>query len=150
MLCFPRGDARKKRLSLYAGFSHRETGLRPAAAEPAEPILISQRMLCFCRGFGLARTALGRCFLSKALVASGKKSCGRAGASWALLSRAPSSHPGFILPSRNKQTQPRPYSCVHALGWHSAHNAISRRRQGLPFCSVVQGDRGLGPCLTHP
>lgn len=32
MLCFRRGDAQAKRLSLYAGFSHRETGPRQAAA----------------------------------------------------------------------------------------------------------------------
>ena len=31
-LCFPRGDALAKRLSLYAGFSNRVTGLRQAAA----------------------------------------------------------------------------------------------------------------------
>ena len=60
MLCFPRGDARAKRLSLYAAFSHRETGLRQAAEEPAEPTLISQRLLCFRRGFqlGANRTSL--------------------------------------------------------------------------------------------
>ena len=118
--------------------------------QPAEPTLISQRMLCFRRGFGLGANLTRRCFLIKASVVSGKKSCGRAGASWALLSRAPWSHPGFTPPSQNEQTQPRPCCSVLGLGWYSAHNAISRRRQGPPFCSGVQVDRGRGQCLPQP
>ena len=49
-----------KGVSLYAGFSHLETGLRQAAEETAEPTLISQRLLCFPRGFqlGANRTTL--------------------------------------------------------------------------------------------
>ena len=43
-----------------------------------------------------------------------------------------------------------PAASVLGLGWYSAHNAISRRRQGLPFCSGVQVDRGLGQCLPQP
>ena len=35
------GRYKAKRLSLYAGISHRETGLRQAAEETAEPTLIS-------------------------------------------------------------------------------------------------------------
>ena len=107
-------------------------------------------MLCFRRGFGLGANRTRRCFLNRAPVASGKKSCGRTGASWALLSRAPCSRPGFTVPSRNKQTQPRPCSSMRGLGWHSAYSAVSRRRQGLPFCSGVQVDRGLGQCLPQP
>ena len=79
-----------------------------AQASGSSPQIISQRMLCFRRGFGLERTALRRCFLSKASVALGKKSCRRAGASWALLSRVPCLRPGFTLPGRTKQTQPQP------------------------------------------
>ena len=62
MLCLPRGDARAKSLSQYAGFSHRETELRQAAEEPTEPTLISQRLLCFPRGFQLG----GNCTLRAA------------------------------------------------------------------------------------
>ena len=82
-------------------------------ARSSSPQNISQRMLCFPRAFGLERTALRCCFLSKASVASGKKSFGRDGASWALLSRAPCSRPGFTLPGRTKQKQPQPSgACV--------------------------------------
>ena len=59
-----------------------------ARASTGSPQNTSQRMLCFRRGFVLEQTSLRRCFLSKASFASGRKSCGRAGASWALLSRA--------------------------------------------------------------
>ena len=50
---------------------------------------------------------------------------------------------------RTKQVQPRRCSSVRGLGWHSAHNVISQRRQGLPFCSGVQVARGLGQCLPQ-
>ena len=68
----------------------------------------------------------------------------------ALLSRAPCSRPGLNLLSQNKQKQPRPCGSMRRLGWHSAYNAISRHRQGLPFCSGVQVDSGLGQCLPQP
>ena len=91
-------------------------------------------------------TALRRCFLSKALgvrsVASEKKSCGRAGFSWALLSRAPCSRPGFKLPRRNKQTQPPHYSTLRGLGCHSMPTTILWCRRGLAFSSGAKVDSG--------
>ena len=117
-----------------------------AQATSSCPQNISQRMLCFRRGFGLERTALRCCFLlSKASVASRKKSCGRAGASWALLSRAPCSRPGFTLPGRTKQTQPQPCSSVHSLGWHSRHTTISQCRHRLGFYSGAQAESQSRP-----
>ena len=92
----------------------------------------------------MARTALRCCFLSKALVvrsvAAGKKSRGRAGASWALLCRAPSSRPGFTLLSRTEQTHSQPCSSVRGLAWHSMPITISWRREGFAFCSGAQAD----------
>ena len=70
----------------------------------------------FTEALGLERTALRPCFLSKAWFASGKKSCGRARASWALFSLAPCSRPGFTLPGRTTQTQPERCSSVRSLG----------------------------------
>ena len=119
-----------------------------AQASSSSPQNISQRMLCFRRGFGLERIALRRVFLSKASVESGKKSCGRAGASWALLSRAPCSRPGFTLPGRTKQTQPQPCSSVRSLGWHSMHTTISRCRLRLAFYSGAQADSRTRPVLS--
>ena len=83
MLCLPRGEARAKRLLLYASFSHRETGLRQAAEEPAEPTLISQRLLCFPKGFqlGANRTSLllsqqgFGCSLCRGRVEKPRESC---------------------------------------------------------------------------
>ena len=116
-----------------------------AQASSSSPQNISQRMLCLHRGFGLERTALRRCFLGKASVASGKKSCGRAGASWALLYRAPCSRPRFTLPGRTKQTQPQPCSSVHSLGWHSMHTTISQCRHHLSFYSGAQAESRSRP-----
>lgn len=94
----------------------------------------------------MARTTFCHCFLRKALgdrsVALGKKSCGRAGAYWALLSQALCSRPGFKLPRRNKQTQPPPCSSVRGLGWHSMLTTISWHRRGLAFCSGAKADSG--------
>ena len=104
-----------------------------AQASSSSPQNISQRMMCFRRDFGFYRTALQYCILSKASVASGKKSCGRAGASLALLSRAPYSRPGFTLTGRSKQTQLQPYISVRSLGWHSMHTTISQCRHRLAF-----------------
>ena len=87
MLCFPRGDAPAKRLSLYAGFCHRagNTRLRQATKQPTEPTLFPSDSYAFAEVFSLAQSALRCCFLSKALVvgsvAARKKSRGRAGAS---------------------------------------------------------------------
>ena len=111
-----------------------------AQASRSSPQNISQPMMCFRRGFGLERTALRFCFLIKASVASGKKSCGRAGASWALLSRVPCSCPGFTLPGRTKQIQPQPCSSLHSLGWHSLQTTISQCRHRLAFYSGAQSD----------
>ena len=119
-----------------------------AQASSSSPEIISQRMLCFLRGFVLERTALRRGFLSKASVASGKQSCGRAGAFWALLSRAPCSLPGFTLPGRIKQTQPQPCSSERSLGWHSMHTTISRCRHRLAFYSGAQAFSGTSPVLS--
>lgn len=91
---------------------------------------------------GLERTALHRCFLSKASFASGKKSCGRAGASWDLISWAPCTRPGFTLPGRTKQTQRQHCSSERGLGRHCMHTTISRCRQHLAFCSGPQADSG--------
>ena len=120
-----------------------------AQAGSSSPQNTSQRMLCFHRGFGLERTALRRCFLSKASVASGKKSCGRAGSSWALLSRAPCSRPGFTLPGRTKQTQPQPCNSVRSLGWHSMHTTISRVGIAWPLTLALRRTRRLGQCFSH-
>ena len=119
-----------------------------AQASSSRPQNISQRMLCFLRGFVLERTALPRGFLSKASVASGKQSCGRAGAFWALLSRAPCSLPGFTLPGRIKQTQPQPCSSERSLGWHPMHTTISRCRHRLAFYSGAQAYSRTSPVLS--
>ena len=107
--------------------------------QPTEWLGFPSDCYAFADLFSLARTALRSCCLSKALsvrsVTSGKKCCRRAGASWALLSRAPCSHPEFTLPGRNKQTQPQPCSSVRGLGLYSMHTTISRCRQRLAFCS---------------
>ena len=89
-----------------------------------------------------------RCFLSKASVASGKKSSGRAGASWALHSRAPCSRPGFTLPGLTKEAQPKPCSSMHSLGWHSMHTTISRCRHRLAFYSGAQTESRTRPVLS--
>ena len=100
--------------------------------QPTEPTLISQRLLYFRRGFQLGAIRTSLLLLLKALVVrsvvAGKKSRGRAGASWALLSRAPSSRPGFTLLSRTKQTHSEPCSSVRGLAWHSMPITISWRR----------------------
>ena len=114
-------------------------------ASRSSPQNISQQMLCFRRGFGLERTALRCCFLIRDSVVSGKKSCGRAGASWALLSRAPCSRPGFTLPGRTKHTQPQPCSSVHSLGWHSMHTTITHCRHRLGFYSGAQAESQSRP-----
>ena len=130
------------------GFSNRETGLRQAAEAPAEPTLISQRLLCFRRGFQLGANRIRCYFLSKAFVvrsvARGKKSRGIACAFWALLSRALSSCLGFTLLSRTKHTQSQPCGNVRGLGWHSMHTPNSRCRQQLAFGSGPQVDSRKG------
>ena len=118
-------------------------------ASSSSPQNISQRMLCFRRGFGLERTALRCCFLSKASVASGKKSFGKAVASWAMLSLAHCSRPGFTLPGGTKQTQPEPYSSMRSLGWHSMHTTISQCRHRLAFYSGTQANSRTRPVLSH-
>ena len=79
MLCLPRGEARAKRLLLYASFSHRETGLRQAAQEPAEPTLISQRLLCFPKGANRTSLLLPQqgfgCSLCRGRVEKPRESC---------------------------------------------------------------------------
>ena len=119
-----------------------------AQARSSSPQNISRGMLSFRRGCGLEQTALRHCFLSKASVASGKKSCGGAGASWALLSLAPCSRPGFTLPGRTKQTQSQPCSSALSLGWHSMHTTISRCRHRLAFYSGAQADSRTRPVLS--
>ena len=98
---------------------------RPAQANRSSPQnRLSFRRDCyaFAEVFSLARTALRCCFLSKALfvraVSAGKRRRGRAGASWALLSQAPSSRPGFTLLCRTKQTQSQPCRRLRGLAWH--------------------------------
>ena len=114
-----------------------------AQASSSSPQNISQRMLCFLRGFGLEQIALHRCFLSKASVVSGKQSCGRAGAFWALLSRAPCSPPGFTLPGRIKQTQPQPCSGTLCT--------LPSPGVGItwPFTLALRRSRGLAQCFPH-
>ena len=118
MLCFPRGDARTKRLLLYAGFSHRavNTRLRQAATAahrtdsdfPA-PALLLQRFWAR-RELHFASASSARLW---ALALSLKrKSCRRAGASWALISWAPCSCPGFTLPGQTKQSHNPAAACV--------------------------------------
>ena len=121
---------------------------RLGSTSSSSPQNISQRMMCFRRGFGLERTALRCCFLIKASVASGKKSYGRAGASWALPSRAPCSCPGFTLPGRTKQIQPQHCSSLHSLGWHSMHTTISQCRHRVAFYSGNESDSRTRPVLS--
>ena len=136
MLCFPRADDKAKRLSLYTGFFHRETGLRQAAAA--------------------RRTFLSECCAFAGALAWSKHYFIRAREeelreSWCLLglfSRAPCSHPEFTLPGRNKQTQPQPCSSMRKLGWHPIHTTISRCRHRLAFYSGAQEDSRTRPVLS--
>ena len=74
--------------------------------------------------------------------AAGKKSRGRACASWDLLSRALSLRPEFTLLCRAKQTQSQPCSSVLGLAWHSMPITISWGSLGFAFCSGSQADSG--------
>ena len=108
---------------------------RPPQANRSSPqnrLSFHSDCYAFAEVFSLARTALRCCFLSKALVvrsvSSGKKSRGRAGASWALFSQAPSTRPGFTLLCRTKQTQSQPCRRLRGLAWHSMPITISWHR----------------------
>ena len=145
MLCFPRGDARAKKLSLYEGFSHSATNTRlrqaataahrtdsdfPATAmlsqrfsawhEPNFTAASSARLWSFCR---VREEELWEswCLLGLAFLA--------------LCSRR-----GFTLPGRTKQAQPQPCSSVCSLGWHSMHTTISQCRHRLAFYFGPQAD----------
>ena len=147
MLCFPRGDALAKSLSVYAGFFHCKIG-SGNQQHPTVPTLIFSECCAFTEALGLERTTLNYSFLSKASFASGKKSCGRAGASWALLSRAPSSRPGFTLLSRTEQTQSQPCSSLRfSMGLFLRVSFIAPG--GKPKSALGTGGQGdavpLGP-----
>lgn len=113
--------------------------------QPAEPTGFLSECCAFAEALGLERTALRRCFHSKASFASGKKRCRRAGSHWDLLSRAPSSCPGFTLPGRTKQTQRKHCSSERGLGSHCMHTTISWCTQRLALCSGPQADSGTRP-----
>ena len=144
-LCSPRGDAQAKRFCCMRVSPNARLGSgkqqQPSEHFSANAVL-SQRLW-------LGRTALRCCFLSKASVASGKKNFGRAGASWALLSLAHCSRPGFTLPGGSKQTQPQPYNSMRSLGWHSMHTTLSRCRHRLAFYSGAQANSRTRPVLSH-
>ena len=83
--------------------------------------------------------------LSKASVASAKKSCGRA------LAFPGSMFASWVhLPGLTKQTQPQPCISVHSLGWHSMHTSISRCRLRLAFYSGAQAASRTRPLLSPP
>lgn len=112
---------------------------------------IKMHCYAFAEVFSLARTALRCCFLRKALgvhsVAAGKKSRGRAGVSWDLLSRAPSSRPGFTVQCRTQLTQSQPCRRVCVLAWHSMPITISWGRKGFGFVLALRQTGGLGQSL---
>ena len=140
-LCFPRGGAWAKSLSLYAGFSHCETGLRQPTASAlitdsdfSANVEISQRLWAWSKPhFAPASSArLGS--------HQGRRAAGELVPLWDLLSRAPCSRPGLTLPGRTKQTQ-RQHSCSErGIGWHCMHTTISRCRQRLAFGSGPQAN----------
>ena len=148
MLHFPRGDARAKSLKLYAGFSHRETGIRQPAAAATVPTLISQRMLCFHRGFGLGANRTSPLLPQQGFVRVREEELPESWCLLGLFSRAPCSRPWFTQPGRTKQTQPQTRSSVQSLGWHPIHTTISRCRHRLAFFSGAQADSRTSPVLS--
>ena len=139
MLCFPRGDAQEKRLSLYAGFSHRETGLWQAAAA----------CRTFRRVFSLDRTALHCCFLVRLPSRQGRRAVGE------LLPIGP------CFPGLHVRVLRSP--CQAELSRHSHHPAVAcvaldgtlctpaSPSVGIawPFTLALRRTRGLGQCFPH-
>ena len=131
--CLHQGQVAKELLSPWAQ--------RPRTGQPSPQTPSSEWIT------GPCPTALRRCFLRKALsvrsVLSRKKSCERAGGSWAVLSRTPCSRPRFTLPSRTKQTQPQPCSGAWPrLALCSQFHLLAEARPALFLCrSGRQGSR---------
>ena len=144
MLCLPRADDKAKRLSLYAGSSHREAGLRQAAA--ARRTFLSE-CCAFAEALAWSEQQFAAAFSARLQSRQGEE----LRESWCLLglfSRAPCSRPWFTLPGRTKQTQPQPWSSVRSLGWHPIHTTISRCRHRLVFFSGAQADSRTSPGLS--
>ena len=105
MLCFPRWDVLAKRLSLYAGFSHRAANTRLRQATKAAhrtdsdfpaTALLSQRFAAWREGHCAAASSAR--FWSFALSRQGRRAVGELvplGPAFP----GPSSHPGFTLRS---------------------------------------------------
>ena len=133
------GRYKAKRLSLYAGFSHRETGFRQAAA--ARKTFLSE-----CCDF-VGALAWSEQHFAAASSASLQSRQGRAAGELVPLGPCfPGLHVRF-LGSPCQVTQPQPCSIVLSLGWHPIHTTISPCRHRLAFYSGAQADWRTKPVL---